>query len=86
MRMFGWLVGMVLVVPLGLASVVLAFGAFPIGVWVGWRVASGSWLWAIDGDPVLVGRVLVGIVVGMLLYRFGVMLRLGFVREFSRKF
>jgi len=61
----------------------LAAGAFPIGVWVGWRVASGGWTLPINssGNPVTVFRMLAGIVVGFLVYRFGVELRRRLVLE-----
>jgi hypothetical protein len=55
---------------------VLAFAAFPAGLWVGWRVASGGWnLPQLDGDPVSVARIVVGILVGGAVFRFGLSLR-----------
>jgi hypothetical protein len=66
------LVGLVLLS----ATVVLAFGAFPIGVWVGWRVASGSWsLPDLVGERVSVGRILWGVGAGGLTFRFGLLVR-----------
>ena len=64
---------------------ILAAGAFPIGVWVGWRVASGGWTLPIksSGDPVTVFRMLAGIGVGFLVYRFGVELRRRLVLEWQ---
>ena len=62
---------------------ILAAAAFPIGVWVGWRVASGVWTLPLNssGDPVTVFRILAGIVVGFIVYRFGVELRTRIVLE-----
>ena len=62
---------------------ILAAGAFPIGVWVGWRVASGGWTLPLNasGDPVTLLRMLAGIGVGFLVYRFGFELRRRLVLE-----
>jgi hypothetical protein len=55
---------------------VLAFAAFPAGLWVGWRVASGGWnLLQLDGDRVSVARIVVGILVGGAVFRFGLIIR-----------
>jgi hypothetical protein len=67
-----------LAVPGLIVSGVVAFGAFPLGVWVGWRVASGVWWWPVEGR-VSVFMVLSGVLVGGLTYKFGLLLREGLV-------
>jgi hypothetical protein len=68
-------------VPVVLGTVVVAFGAFPLGVWVGWRVTSGGWWWVDGADPVRLWRVVAGVLVGGLVFRFGLVLRARLVRE-----
>jgi hypothetical protein len=62
----------------------LAFGAFPAGLLVGWRVASGGWtLPDVGDDPVSVGRIVLGIFAGASVFRFGLILRRQLVAAFS---
>ena len=76
----GWSIGLlvqivVALVLLGVTALV-AFAAWPIGMWVGWRVASGSWvLPELAGDPIAVWRIVVGVLAGALVVRFGRLLR-----------
>jgi hypothetical protein len=61
-------------------SAAVAFGAWPLGLWLGWRVASGGWvLPELSGEPVAVWRIVAGVMVGSMLVRFGLLLRRQFV-------
>jgi hypothetical protein len=73
-RWWGVVWRLVVAVPALIVSAAVAFGAFPLGVWVGWRVASGGWWWPVEGR-VSVFMVLVGVLVGGLTFRFGLLLR-----------
>ena len=67
-----------IVVALALLAVssLLAFAPWPVGMWVGWRVASGGWvLPELAGDPIVVWRVAAGVLVGGATVRVGLMLR-----------
>jgi hypothetical protein len=78
----GWaLVWRAAVAVVGLVvTVVVAFGAFPVAVWVGWKVASGGWGWPSSVGQVAVWRMLAGIVAGGLVFRFGLVFRGQLVR------
>ena len=65
--------------PVLAAVTLVAFGAFPLGVWVGWRVASGGWWWVEGAESVRLWRVFAGIFVGWLVFMFGLVLRVRLV-------
>ena len=72
---------------LGLAVIgTLAFAALPLGVWVGWRVASGSWMPPeLAGEPVAVWRMMAGVLVGSMVFRFGMLLRVRLVMAWQEE-
>ena len=65
---------------------VFAAAPFPMGVWVGWRAASGGWNLpeTSHGDTVTVARILLGVLIGYVVFRFGVEMRRKVVLEWQR--
>ena len=75
-RIVGVTVKIVVALALLAVSSVLAFAAWPVGMWVGWRVASGGWvLPELSGDPITLWRAVAGVLVGGATARVGLLLR-----------